>query len=87
MNGVGYVVDYVCPRCGRAHRVSNDYRLLGGPTEAGNLDDLYPGGDLPSELVTLLGDLVWCDATAEWVDLDDPARVFLQPIGSPDSGP
>jgi hypothetical protein len=75
-----YMVDYLCPACGNTHRVSNDFRLLGDRMEAGSLDDLYPGGDLPSEVVALLGDLAWCEETAEWVDLDDPARVFLTPL-------
>ena len=75
-----YMVDYLCPACGNAHRVSNDFRLLGERMEAGSLDDLYPGGDLPPEVVALLGDLAWCEETAEWVDLDDPARVFLTPL-------
>lgn len=76
-----YIVDYVCPECGEPHRVSDDFRLSGGPAEAGSLDDAFPKGDLPAEVVALLGDLVWCGETAEWLDLDDPARVFLTPQG------
>ncbi|MGD1994948.1 MAG: hypothetical protein PVI59_17270, partial [Anaerolineae bacterium] len=59
------------------------YRIVAGPTEAGTLDDLYPGGDLPPELVALLGDLVWCDSRADWQDMDDPTLVHLTPHEKP----
>lgn len=75
-----YRIDYVCDQCGEIHPVSEDFRLVGGKGEAGNLDDLYPKGDLPAELVRVLGDLVWCPMLADWVDLDDPARVYVTPL-------
>jgi hypothetical protein len=75
----GYTVDYVCHECGETHRVANDFRFVGGPSEAGSLDDLYPGGDLPPEVENLLGDMVWCDQASEWVELEDPAGVILRP--------
>ena len=74
-----YIVEYLCDKCGEPHRVANDFRLVGGPTEGGSLDELYPDGNLPPPLVQLLGDLAWCPSVAEWVDLDDPARVSLLP--------
>jgi hypothetical protein len=70
----------VCDQCGEIHLVSADYHLASRTAEAGSLDELYPEGELPAELVRVLGDLVWCPRLADWVDLDDPARVYLTPL-------
>ena len=74
-----YGVHYQCHKCGAVHIVTNDFPLPGGPTQAGSLDDLHPAGDLPSVLQRLLGELVWCDEAAEYIELEDPARVYLIP--------
>jgi hypothetical protein len=73
-----YVVDLRC-ECGETHWVSNGFQLTPGPTEAGTVAELYPSGNLPAALASLLRDLVWCDQTGEYVELADPARVVLTP--------
>lgn len=77
-----YTVQYQCHRCGAVHAVSGDFLMPGGPAQAGSLDELYPAGDLPSVLQRLLGELVWCDDAAEYIELEDPARVYLIPEAS-----
>lgn len=74
-----YIVHLRCPNCGQIHRVSNDLRLDHGPTRPGTLADLYAGADLPRTLANLLGDLVWCDQSAAYIQDHDPARVYLTP--------
>jgi hypothetical protein len=56
-----YIVDILCPECGKIHPVSGDFRLVDGPTDAGSLAELYDGRELPARLVSLLNDLVWCE--------------------------
>ncbi|MFC2023487.1 hypothetical protein ACFLT5_01980 [Chloroflexota bacterium] len=75
----GYIVDLRCPKCGKVHRASNHFQLDDGPTEPGSLADLYGAGDLPSALVSLLHDLVWCPVTQRRVNQKDRARVYLMP--------
>jgi hypothetical protein len=75
----GYLVEYDCHLCGGTHLVINELLIPGGPTEAGSLDELYPDGELPASVVRLLGDLVWCDQAADYIELEDPARVYLTP--------
>ena len=74
-----YIVDLRCPKCGKVHRVSSQYQVANGPTKPGSLADLYGAGDLPSALVRLLDDLVWCPVTQQWVNQKDRARVYLTP--------
>jgi hypothetical protein len=74
-----YIVRVLCPRCGRVHRLSNDFRLNGGPARPGNLAELYEDRPLPPKLERLLREKTWCHFTAEWVGVDDRARVFLLP--------
>jgi hypothetical protein len=74
-----YIVDLRCPICGKAHRVSNGFRLDDGPTEPGSLADLYGGAELPQALANLLHDLVWCEVTERWVNQKDWRRVYLTP--------
>jgi hypothetical protein len=50
-----------------------------GPTRAGTVAELYPGGELPRALSSLLNDLVWCDEAGEYVEIADPERVVLTP--------
>ena len=54
-------------------------RVDHGPTQPGTLADLYASADLPRTLANLLGDLVWCDQSAAYVQDHDPARVYLTP--------
>jgi hypothetical protein len=49
-----YVVDMQCPQCGELHRVTNEFFLDGGPTEAGTVAELYAGRELPPPLVSKL---------------------------------
>lgn len=72
-------VDYQCHECGQTHRVSNVFDLETDIDEAGSLDELYPEGRLPPRLERLMGDLVWCDQVGDYIELEDPARVFLTP--------
>ena len=74
-----YAVRVDCRFCGQRHALTNELYLIGGPTERGNLDELYPDGVLPQTLVNLLNDLVWCDEADRWVDLGGPGRVVLVP--------
>ena len=74
-----YAVRVDCRFCGQRHALTNELYLIGGPTERGNLDELYPDGVLPETLVNLLNDLVWCDEADRWVDLGGPGRVVLVP--------
>jgi hypothetical protein len=83
MTPAGYFVHYDCHVCGQTHLVINQLLIPSGPTEAGNLDELYPEGDLPGSVVRLLGDLVWCDQAADYIELEDPARVYLTPRPPP----
>ena len=73
-----YAVDLRC-ECGQTHGVINRFQLTPGTTEAGTVAELYPAGNLPAALVSLLHDLVWCDQAGEYVELADPARVVLTP--------
>ena len=65
--------------CGQTHGVIGHFQLTPGPPEAGTVAELYPAGELPADLVSLLHDLVWCDQAGEYVELADPARVVLTP--------
>ena len=73
-----YMVDLRC-KCGEIHGVINHFQPTPGPTKAGIVAELYPTGELPADLVSLLHDLVWCDQAGEYVELADPARVVLTP--------
>ena len=79
-----YRVDYDCHACGQTHWVIDELLVPGGPAEAGSLDELYPEGELPGAVVRLLGHLVWCDEVADYIELEDPARVYLTPRGRRD---
>ena len=79
-----YRVDYNCHVCGQIHWVIHELLVPGGPVQAGSLDELYPAGELPAVVVRLLGDLVWCDEVADYVELEDPARVYLTPLEGSD---
>jgi hypothetical protein len=80
-----FCVEYQCHLCGQSHVVVEELGIIGGGAwtaegvEGGSLDRLYPHGDLPDELERLLGELVWCDEAGDWIELEDPARVFLVP--------
>lgn len=41
--------------------------------------ELYAGQELPPTFTDFLTGLVKCDETGEWVEMDDPARVYLRP--------
>jgi hypothetical protein len=77
----GYLVEYDCHLCSQTHLVIKELLVPGGPTETGSLDELYPDGELPSDVVRLLGELVWCDQAGEPIELEDPTRVYLTPRG------
>jgi hypothetical protein len=47
---------------------------------AGSLAELYDGRELPARLVGLLRHRVWCDEAGEWVEQQDPRRVFVRPL-------
>ena len=79
MTHSGYVVHYHCHLCGGTHLVNKELLIPGGPTETGSLDELYPDAELPASVARLLGDLVWCDQAADYIELEDPARVYLTP--------
>jgi hypothetical protein len=61
------------------HCVSGWFQLDTSQTEPGNLAELYATEELPPALMSLLGDLQWCDQVKEWVEIADPARVVLTP--------
>jgi hypothetical protein len=79
MTPAGYSVQYDCHVCGETHLVIDELLIPGGPSEAGSLDELYPDGELPADVVRLLGELVWCDQAGDPIELEDPARVYLTP--------
>jgi hypothetical protein len=74
-----YIVRVWCPRCGRVHRLSTDFRLNGGPGRAGSVAELYDGRDLPPKLRRLFDKKVLCTYSNEWVSVEDRNRVFLLP--------
>ena len=74
-----YLVDMNCPECGERHLLSIGLSLDHGPTESGSAAELYGDGELPTALVSLLDDPVWCPAAWEWVTQKDRQRVFLVP--------
>jgi hypothetical protein len=78
-----YSVTLRCPKCEQVHRVINGLVLHGGPTERGTATELYAGRELPTTLVDFLTGLVKCDETGEWVEMDDPVRVYLRPRRQP----
>lgn len=74
-------VEYLCHRCGESHRVVDEVDLAGSRpatiAEGGSLDQLFPNGDVPDGLERLLGEMVWCEGAGDWIELEDPARVFV----------
>jgi hypothetical protein len=82
-----YRVEYLCHRCGESHRVVEELRSDGAwpdsAGEGGSLDQLFPAGDPADEFERLLGRLVWCDEEGDWIELEDPSRVFVVPSASP----
>lgn len=77
-----YRIEYLCHRCGNSHRVVEELPFISAG-EGGSLDQLYPNGDVPDELERLMGELVWCDEAGDWIELEDPSRVFVVPSASP----
>lgn len=81
-----YRIEYLCHRCGKSHRVVEELGLAGALPgsggDGGSLDQLYPNGEVPDELERLLGEMVWCDGAGDWIELEDPARVFVIPTAS-----
>lgn len=81
--GSFYRIEYQCHRCGQSHIVAEHLAGIGGTAgvaemrDGGSLDSLYPDGDLPDELERLMGELVWCEEAGDWIELEDPARVFV----------
>lgn len=75
----GCIVEVACPKCGRNHRMIRNLQLRLSPASAGSVAELYAGEELPSVLVVLLGDKVWCDKVGHYVQQPDPARMFLTP--------
>jgi hypothetical protein len=76
-----YAVEYLCHECGQVHRAVEELWILDGEPAGGSLDELYRGRDLPPELAELKTRPVWCDETAEWLEMEDPAQIFLVPSG------
>jgi hypothetical protein len=74
-----YIVRVLCPQCGRVHQISGDFRLNGGPVRPGNVAELYYERPLPDKLTNLLQQKTWCPHTAQWVEIDEWGRVYLQP--------
>ena len=79
-----YRIEYLCHRCGKSHRVVEELRsstdgTWTGAGEGGSLDQLYPNGEVPDELERLMGELVWCEEAGDWIELEDPSRVFIVP--------
>jgi hypothetical protein len=83
MTTTRYLVHYRCHLCGQTHLVINQLLVPGGPNQTGSLADLYPDGNLPPRIVSFLTNLLWCDQAADYIELQDPARVYLTPRPPP----
>ena len=87
-----YTVTFHCPHCARMHGVLGGGPGLGlhipqGPDHAGTVAQLWPKGNYPPSVTSLLRDAVWCDTLAAYIDLADPARLVLTPSPSPSPEP
>jgi hypothetical protein len=40
--------------------------------------ELYEGREVPSYLVKLMNDKVWCDQAGDYILMDDPAQLILR---------
>jgi hypothetical protein len=79
-----YAVTFHCPHCGQVQDVLGGGPGLGlaipqGPDRAGTVAQLWPRGNYPPSVASLLQDKVWCDALPEYVDLAHPARLVVTP--------
>lgn len=50
------------------------------PSEGGSLAELYPDGNIPGNIAYLLSIEIWCPQAKAYIALEDPARVFVEPV-------
>ena len=75
---MGSYATYLLCECGQRHAISGDLRIPDGPDQEGTAAELYPSGELPSELVEQLNDKVWCNQAQDYVLIGDPARLLVR---------
>ena len=70
----------ICAGCGQEHGVSSQLWVPGlRPSQACNVAELYPSGELPYSVADVIKSLVWCREAGAYLAQPDRAKWRLWP--------
>ncbi len=70
----------LCAECGERHSVGGLVPWPTDPSESGSLAELYPDGNMPGNIAYLLSIEFWCPQAKAHIAIEDPVRVFVEPV-------